>query len=97
MLAVPERSEVESSEVEHGERQQEKGVWDEFCITDYDRVLYGQVPFNELAFWDDESGDGGKIGAVELSAFKVRLVRQKEEEAVVGGERAGMGRVVVQG
>ena len=72
MLVVPKRPEA-------GEEK----VWDEACITDVDFLMYDGRPFNEVVFWDDE--EGGKVGSVDLTGFRVRLRRQEEleEEMVV--------------
>ena len=62
------------------ERYRAQDVWDEFCITDIDTWFFGGKPIFELAFWDgDGDGDeqGGKVAELDLTAFRVRLGREK--------------------
>ena len=51
---------------------EEDDVWDDFCITDVNQMMYAGVPINEMVFWSD---DNGKIVEVELPAFRVTLKR----------------------
>lgn len=57
----------------------ERGIWDDFCITDVDRARYAGRPLNEVVFWDDS--DGHVIEA-ELSGFRVTLRRKFAERPV---------------
>ena len=53
----------------------DRGVWDEFCVTDIDFRMYAGLPINEIVFWHDE-------GIVELPAWRVEMkATQKDEEA----------------
>lgn len=60
------------------ERGERMGVWDDFCITDIDGVMYDGRPLNEVVFWE---------GEVELTAFRVRLGKLKGVEEEEVGER----------
>ncbi|KAK4949760.1 hypothetical protein LTR10_011602 [Elasticomyces elasticus] len=55
---------------------QEEPVWDDFCTTDVDTMMYAGKPLNELAFLD-KSGDG-RYKTVDLTAFRVTLTREAE-------------------
>jgi CubicO group peptidase (beta-lactamase class C family) len=54
-------------------------VWDEFCITDVDNIMYGGTPLSEVVFWDKDEKTG-MFGKVELTAFRVNLTRAAQEE-----------------
>lgn len=52
-------------------------VWgDAACITDVDVRSYAGKPLNEIVFWRGESGE---VEEVELTAYRVRLGRVREE------------------
>ena len=53
------------------------GVWDAFCITDADILMYDGNPLNEVVMY---SGDDGRIEKVHLSSFRVTLKRQETAE-----------------
>jgi len=58
-------------------RQFESGtVWDEFCTTDVDGLLYACLPLNEVVFWHDE-------GVVELPAWRVAMRKTGGKEKLV--------------
>jgi hypothetical protein len=58
-----------------------KEVWDEFCITDVDFLMYDGRPFNEVVFWDDDEEEG-RGGVVDFTGFRSRLRRNgRESEA----------------
>ena len=57
-------------------KEGEEKVWDDFCITDVDTLMYDGRPLYETVFW---AGDGGRVGEVELTAFRVRLGREEGE------------------
>jgi CubicO group peptidase (beta-lactamase class C family) len=58
--------------------QAEGGVWDDFCIEDYDRATYAGKPFNEVAFWDERKD--GRFGVLELVGFRANLTRVDEDD-----------------
>ncbi|EXJ77575.1 hypothetical protein A1O3_09802 [Capronia epimyces CBS 606.96] len=53
-------------------------VWDDFCISDVDTLMYAGQPLNELVFWDP--GQDGRFDAVELTAFRISMTRDRREE-----------------
>ncbi len=57
-------------------------VWDDFCISDVDTMMYAGKPLNELVFWDRDERTG-RFGRVELTAFRINLTRVDE-----AGERS---------
>ena len=54
----------------------DRGVWDEFCSTNVDLLLYAGLPLNEVVFW---FGDGGRVGSVELTGWRVEMRRNEEK------------------
>jgi hypothetical protein len=62
--------------IEPREEGKEKGVWDDFCITNIDGPSFDGKPLTEVVFWD---GDRGAVGEVELSALRVVLGRDGKE------------------
>ncbi|OAP60695.1 hypothetical protein AYL99_05697 [Fonsecaea erecta] len=64
-------------------------VWEDFCVSDVDTMMYAGKPLNEIVFWDDEDhrdtpagweGEGGekeeaRYGMVELTAFRINMTR----------------------
>ncbi|KAJ4287668.1 hypothetical protein N0V90_012371 [Kalmusia sp. IMI 367209] len=50
----------------------ERDVWDDFCSTNIDWVLYGGVQLNQLILW---KGPNGVLYDVELSGFRANLTR----------------------
>jgi hypothetical protein len=63
--------------VQINERSMGEGsIWDDFCVSNIDTVLYSTFGFNELVFWDAD--DHEKFGRVELTAFKLNLTRTQE-------------------
>ncbi|KIW32043.1 uncharacterized protein PV07_03618 [Cladophialophora immunda] len=66
-------------------------VWEDFCVSDVDTMMYAGKPLNEIVFWDeramaaaaagDSEGvdnseqDGGRYGMVELTAFRINMTR----------------------
>ena len=76
-------------------RGKEGGVWDDFCITDVDFLMYDGRPFGEVVFWGAEFGKGdegkgnvGRVGEVDLTGFRVRLSRE-DENHVEDGSKEG--------
>ncbi|RMZ82974.1 hypothetical protein DV737_g1795, partial [Chaetothyriales sp. CBS 132003] len=60
---------------------EKQGVWDGFCLTDVDLLMYDGNPLNEMILW---AGKDGKIEKVEPTAFRVVLRREREQaEALV--------------
>ena len=57
----------------------EQKVWDEFCITDVDTLMYDGRPLYETVFWEG-NGEDERVGEVELTAFRVRLRRDGKDE-----------------
>jgi hypothetical protein len=53
-------------------------VWDDFCISDVDTMMYAGRPLNELVFWD--KGEDGRYQTVELPAFRISLARDERRE-----------------
>ena len=60
-------------------------VWDEFCITEVDSIMYAGKPLNEVVFWNRDEKTG-TFGQVELTAFRINLTRADEEEKDALGE-----------
>jgi hypothetical protein len=62
----------------------EEEVWDDFCVTNIEFLMYDGLPVNEIVFWDEGEGM-----SVDLTAFRVRLEKEEgkgsgeEEEMVV--------------
>ncbi|KAF7116146.1 hypothetical protein CNMCM5793_004166 [Aspergillus hiratsukae] len=54
-------------------------VWDEFCITDVDNIMYAETPLSEVVFWD-KNEKTGMFGKVELTSFRINLTRADQEE-----------------
>ncbi|KAF1979093.1 beta-lactamase/transpeptidase-like protein [Bimuria novae-zelandiae CBS 107.79] len=50
----------------------ERDVWDDFCSTDIDGVLYGGIPINEVVLW---KGSSGLVYDIELAGFRANLTR----------------------
>lgn len=67
-------------------------VWDEFCLTDVDGIMYAGKPLSEVVFWDRDEKTG-TFGNVELTAFRINLTRadQKEKEALNGEKLINQG------
>jgi len=61
------------------EESEDDGIWDEFCIEDVDANGYAGFPLNELVFWHEDE-------VVELTAFKVKMKRVVEQDAVTDME-----------
>lgn len=59
------------------------GIWDDFCVENYETTSYAGIPFNEAVFWDER--EDGTFGTLELSAFRVNLTRV-DEDGGDGGE-----------
>jgi CubicO group peptidase (beta-lactamase class C family) len=60
----------------HERTEGEGSIWDDFCSTNIDTILYGPFGYNELVFWDAEND--GIFRRVELTAFKLNLTRTEE-------------------
>lgn len=58
--------------------KEKKGVWDDFCITELYEPRYDGKSLTEFVFWDS-GGDGGPVGEVELTAFRIVLRRDSRE------------------
>jgi hypothetical protein len=58
-------------------------IWDDFCMEDVDKPLYGAVPLNKVVF-GDRRGERDAFSRLELPAFRVNLTRVEEESS--GGE-----------
>jgi CubicO group peptidase (beta-lactamase class C family) len=72
----------------------DRKVWEEFCSTDVDTLIYAGKPVNEVVFWEEEENaeEGGRVSGLELTAFRVNLTRSDGEV----GRRSGFEGVVVQ-
>lgn len=55
------------------------GVWDDFCITDVDVMVYAGKPLNEVVFWHDE-------GTVELPAWNLKASRSSPRQRTADEE-----------
>ncbi|EMD62698.1 hypothetical protein COCSADRAFT_182937 [Bipolaris sorokiniana ND90Pr] len=53
------------------------GIWDDFCVENYETTSYAGIPFNEVVFWDER--ENGSFGTLELSAFRINLTRVDED------------------
>jgi CubicO group peptidase (beta-lactamase class C family) len=66
------------------QRQAPRELWDDFCTTDVDTLMYAGKPLGEVIFWDtDETGH--RYDRIELSAFRVwldRVTSGKEADSV---------------
>ena len=51
---------------EQRDEEKEMGVWDDFCNTDVDTLMYAGLPMNEVVFWHEED-------LVELPAWRVTM------------------------
>lgn len=64
-------------------------VWDNFCISDVDPIMYGGRPVNEVVFWDRQGGEGGDGSSyyetIELPAFRVSMSRSSSSDEVEHG------------
>ncbi|KAK5054550.1 hypothetical protein LTR84_001441 [Exophiala bonariae] len=49
-------------------------VWDDFCVTNVDLLMYAGKPVGEVVFWNTDDG-GYRFDRVEMSAFRVWLDR----------------------
>ena len=56
-----------------GDGEQEREVFEEFCLADVDYALYAGKPINEVVFWRGE-------GIVELPAWRVKMKKKGEPE-----------------
>lgn len=50
----------------------ERDIWDDFCITNIDPVMYAGLPLNEFAIWGGEDGIAYDLG---LTGFRANLTR----------------------
>lgn len=50
-----------------------QGIWNDYCIANFDPLYYAGVPLNEVVLWRDNSTS--KVQEIELSAFLIRLGR----------------------
>jgi len=57
-----------TAERPHGERD----VWDDYCFTNTESMLYGGIPLNEVVFW---KGSSGLVYDLELAGFRANLTR----------------------
>ncbi|EAW13497.1 serine hydrolase domain-containing protein [Aspergillus clavatus NRRL 1] len=65
------------------DKEASTAVWDDFYLTDVDRMTYAGRQFSDVVFWDKDEKTG-MFGKVELTAFGVNVTRvldQKAEEA----------------
>jgi len=47
-------------------------VWNDYCVSNVDPIIYAGKPLNEVVFWGDAKG----VTEIELSAFRIVLSRQ---------------------
>lgn len=64
--------------VQSPSREAAASVWDDFCFTDVDTMMYAGRPLNEMVFWD--KGADGKYQTLELPAFRISLGRERGDE-----------------
>ena len=57
-------------------------VWDDFCITDVDTMMYAGKPLNEVVFWDKDE-KSGRYGQVELTAFRINMTRHDGKDSIL--------------
>ncbi|EUC46940.1 hypothetical protein COCMIDRAFT_91538 [Bipolaris oryzae ATCC 44560] len=69
------------------------GVWDDFCVENYETTSYAGIPFNGVVFWDER--EDGSFGTLELSAFRVNLTRVDVDDGD-GGEVDSDGQEVME-
>ncbi|RHZ67146.1 serine hydrolase domain-containing protein [Aspergillus thermomutatus] len=74
------------SEIHAGLWSASTSVWDEFCITDVDNLMYAGKPLSEVVFWDRDEKTA-MFGKVELTAFRINLTRADQKEG--GGLNEG--------
>lgn len=48
-----------------------RGVWDDFCTTDVDPMMYAGLPLNEVVFWHED-------GVVEMPAWRLKMKAVRE-------------------
>lgn len=65
------------------DRPDSRHVWDDFCESNVDLLMYAGKPLNEMAFWDKD--ERGRYGTVELTAFRISLTRDGGENVVGDG------------
>lgn len=53
-------------------------VWNNFCASDWDIMMYAGKPLNEIVFWGE--GHHGSSGSVQLSGFRSTLYREQRDE-----------------
>ena len=51
------------------------GIWEDFCISDVDTMMYAGKPLNEMVFWDNDHD--GEFETVELTAFRISMTRSE--------------------
>jgi hypothetical protein len=54
-------------------------IWDDFCVSDVDNLMYDGKPLNEIVFWDKDKDE--MYGTAELTAFRVSLARSGPDAA----------------
>ncbi|KAF2878577.1 beta-lactamase/transpeptidase-like protein [Massariosphaeria phaeospora] len=62
----------------------EQPVWDDACLTNIDVAEYAGAPLNEVVFW---SGEGDTADTLELTGFRVKLVRNEKRQIQLPAER----------
>ena len=75
------------------EADAKRKLWDDFCVSDVDTMLYAGMPLNEFVFWDDDGDKGKSFGTLELTAFRINLTRSDADARCVGD---GNEKVLVQ-
>jgi hypothetical protein len=63
-----------------------RGLFEDFCLTDLDTVSYASLPLNEVVFWHEE-------GLVELPAFKVTFKAVETDEVEHADVRGPLARL----
>ncbi|KAF2797455.1 beta-lactamase/transpeptidase-like protein [Melanomma pulvis-pyrius CBS 109.77] len=58
--------------------EEERDIWDDFCMTEVGAVRYAGLPANEIAFWD---GKGKEFKKLEIVGFRATLSRIKNNDA----------------
>ena len=70
-------------------------VWDDFCSTDVDNMMYAGKPLNEVVFWDGDKKNGG-VDMVELTAFRANLTRSEAGKLGAGANKKMKEKVLAQ-
>jgi CubicO group peptidase (beta-lactamase class C family) len=65
--------------------EEKEDIWDDFCPTNVETLLYAGRPWNEIVLW--QAGNGGSFNDLELPAYRVNLTRIIARSAPHGGSQ----------